>query len=619
MEIRRGGLPACYSDENITRYEYGQHFSNSRVDGFIDYLHEYQVFRFDLRIRTNDDPIVLSVEKACDVCQEEHLLFLENKKILLWLPPVFKSVLNDNGRIKHIQERPYSAYMREDVCFLSIPLDSAGALTISFCMFFANAEDYYRQIADAAAIEKRQVTRARWFYYSGCRDFWKYLLNGRFYNPRPDFPFESQLLANILYFYFHYLNSQTKKSLYAYLRDYTAYLTLLSLPADGRWRHGIWQADDSHYIHWTAGANVLMDFYRLSGRKIFLEKSRQILDLSIQHADSCVDHTRWFLHDSLEMPERCGTVPYDKTIQSRLLGKALTNTLALNTHIATLLSLKQLHNLTGDSQYKTAYLQGLEMVERLLQQQPANPLYSIVYGFRDLLTRLCVGRKKIRCKTIIYHYDEILKRYILPALKRKYPRLVMPNGFIERDLTFSFYNQFYHLLNMEQLLMLYKVEPSEWLRRILVKAVQYTVRSKMALYLAQSDELALTFLGVLLQYGTSIDDGFLKMLEHYTLDFVNKGYSLPSKILASPLISDINAVGTSNGSILTLVGDKPALSTVGIVLNCSSGTEAFKLESSNADLYCLEDWKGNRFSTDNAISIPGLTSFRIRLKNELKQ
>lgn len=614
-DIRGETLLKIYSDENVTRYEYSRTFGGIQVAGFVDLLHKHSIFHFHLSVLTGGKSISFALGKSCEIRENEHLVFLEDRQVLVWLPPRLKAAAYENGRLKRILEHAYAIGNGHNGCELLIEPPAANRLMVSFCMFTEHADDYCSQIVKASEVEKRATTRARWFYYSGCHDFWRYLVNGRFYNLRPDFPFESQLLANVFYFYFQYLKSQTGKNLYASLRDYTAYLTLLSLPADGRWRHGIWQRDDSHYCHWIAGANVLMHFYKVSNRNIFLEKSKQVLDFSIQYADRCVEGMQWYLHDSLEMPDNGGTAPYTKTRRSTLMGKSETNTLALNTHIGTLLSLKHLHGLTKDNKYQTAYLEGLCILEQLLQCKPAGMLYSIVYGVRDILTKLCVDGDRVRFRKVIWHYDKLMSNTILPRLKHRWPRLFMPNGFIERDLTFSCYNQFYHLLNLEQLLMLYKVEPSEWLNRLLVKAVQFTVKSKMALYLAISDELALTFLGVLLQYGTSIDAGYLKILERYTVAFVNRGYSLPTKILASPLISDVSsAVRTPNEKILLLIGDKPALNVIGIILNLSSENQEFTLESDEMDLYYLEDWKGKRSSAGNTVNLAGLTSLKICLE-----
>jgi hypothetical protein len=49
-------------------------------------------------------------------------------------------------------------------------------------------------------------------------------------------------------------------------------------------------------------------------------------------------------------------------------------------------------------------------------------------------------------------------------LKRVFPRLVFPPGFIDRDLTLSVASDHYHNTNLKDLLILYRHERAPWLR-----------------------------------------------------------------------------------------------------------------------------------------------------------
>ena len=52
-----------------------------------------------------------------------------------------------------------------------------------------------------------------------------------------------------------------------------------------------------------------------------------------------------------------------------------------------------------------------------------------------------------------------------------YPRIVHPCGFIERDLTLSMLSDRYHVINLKDLLTLYRQQPDEWLRPYIKKGI----------------------------------------------------------------------------------------------------------------------------------------------------
>lgn len=608
-------LQKDYHDENLIRCRFCRQFGNTAVQGTIDYLPGCGFFGIYISHRDKNNPLHINFDFP-DIRQAASGLFLsKDGRLLIWTADKAKTVIREDSRIQAIREEAVQIRPDDGWVGIQLPPCSGDSAELALLVFTEQGADFLEQISRLSEIEKRRITRAHWFYYSNWTDFWKYLLDGRFYNLRCPYPFESQLIHSIFYFYFRYLHQQTQKRIYAFLTLYTAYLTLLSLPEDACWRHGIWQEADSHYVHWIAGVTVFMDFYKRCRLEIFLDKSRRILDRCIALSVPCLDGTRWYLHDSLEATNRLHLTPYKNYISSKAFEKTESCTLALNTHISTLLALKTLYENTGDAKYDEACRQGLKLLACVLQQKPASAAYAAACGFRDLLTRVLVRKDKVFFPSLIVRYDHLLRQHILPLLKKKHPRLVMPNGFIERDLAFSFYNQFYHLLNMEHLLMLYSQEPSDWLKDLISRSVRYSAASKMVLYLAHSDELALTFLGVLLQYGTQIDASGLKMLEEYLLYFAGRGLALPVKILACPLIADCQPdIRTANPKILVLKADKPLLRTVGLIINLSAEIQHFTIESRRQNVYYLEDWDGRRLDINAPAALAGLSSLKLCIK-----
>jgi hypothetical protein len=408
------------------------------------------------------------------------------------------------------------------------------------------------------------------------------------------------------------MNSRTDKRLYAILSEYVAYLVLLSLLKQKTWTHGCWLRGDIHFVNWISGANIFLYHYEKTGQTIFLEQSRTLLDTCMSMADRCLDNAPWYLHDSFEVAGLHETTYYQDAIESYAFGKSKENTLAINTHVWALLALYKFYELSSEEKYLGAYRKGMELLLTVLDNRPAAAGYAVSYGVRDLLLGLLVYKRKTFLPSVIRGYDKVLRHYLLPRLKKRFPRLYMPNGFIERDLTFSFLDQFYHLLNMERLAAIYRQNPSEELKQYIKKSVDYSLTSKMVLYYARSSELSHEFLSVLLLYGTTIDPDYLKHFQEYTVFLYRKYNSLPLKVMAFPYITDVHSTfRTSNPEILVCVSGG-LLDTVGVAVNLSPKEQLFQLEWKDDRRYYLQDWNGNRIPAFNtSVAIPGFSSLKI--------
>lgn len=617
-DFESGMSNPIYLDQLLVRRTFLKKIDNNiTVHGTIDYFDKYGIFNLSLSIekpQSQDLKVLLDFPYVL-LAKGDKKVLSHDQGFLVWIPDEYKEIVySSQHRIQSIKDCTLLLRKEEKYFSIYLPEHAGNIVELSLFVFTRNTEIFWDEITQLSEIEKRSVSRGGWFLYTSIKDIWKYLIKGKFYNRSGKRIFESQLIPYAFYYYYIFLNTQTRKEVYLFLRDYVAYLTLLTLPKNNVWTQGIWMDDDIHFAHLIAGVHLFLHQYEITGQRIFLEKSSLILKYCISVSDCCMQKSRWFLHDSFEFPGPHKETRYQNVIYSLAFGKSKENTLALNTHLSTLVALNRCYRLTSEEHFLYAYQQGLKLLYHVLDAKPAGLLYSVSYGIRDLLLKILVYKKKSYWPSLLRIYDSILVGQILPALKAKYPRLCMPNGFIERDLTFSFLNQFYHLINTEQLLMLYQQEPSEQLERTITHSVRYSIKSKMCVYYAYMSELSHTLLGVLLQYGTCINPDYLKYLAEYAIVLHQKGYKLPVKVIASPYISDIHStIKISNPNVIPLIGETK-LNTIGIILNMSSEQQEFCLTSSSGMQYCLQDWNGRHYCNMDNVILGSFSSLKIMEK-----
>jgi len=173
-------------------------------------------------------------------------------------------------------------------------------------------------------------------------------------------------------------------------------------------------------------------------------------------------------------------------------------------------------------------------------------LFCGVYRLRDFLARLCTKSKSKVTRKVHKVYTLTLMRYLLPFLKKTFPRLVMPNGFIERDLSYSTLSDFYHFRNIEDILVLYNQIRADWLGEIIKKSVKYSVDSGLAKHVFAREPKAMVFLDVpkamvfldvLLLYCGVVDEQYLPLFPEYIASFQELNSSAPVNILSNPLIA----------------------------------------------------------------------------------
>lgn len=542
---------------------------------------------------------------------------------LFWIPisPALREY-DDHGRMATNVESAFEIIPQSSGFRLAGMCKAGLKLEFVMLLFRKRIESVSKELTDLAPVETKHLVRDTWFRYEGVSNVWDYLINGMIFSTR-HIPvrkaWNSQNLAYGLYHYLDFLLKRTEKQIYLICRDLVAYSVMLSLPADGRWRHGIWtDLMETHMVHQATGIHILLSFYEDTGNKLFLQKSRAAADYLISCVDELDDGKVWFLHDSLEENPEDARLYYKDMVHSTAFGKSLSNTLCLNTHISTLTVLHRINELAGDDRYKKAFDEGLASLKRVLGETPCSIIYGIVYRFRDFLLKLVLKTNRKIIRKIQRRYDDALRKSILPALKRKHPRFVMPDGFIERDISYAHLSDIYHLLNIKCLLMLYGQTPREWLARIIRKSTMYTFDSGLARYMAVYGSRAVVVLDVVFMYSALIDERYLRFLPDYLKYFGKLNLHPQVDILADPLFANRSAALYADSDDVLLLAPAQSTRFVAVIINLADNDTRVTISSAgDEDLENLEivDLQNNKYSCAQEVTMPGNSCLKVVKKD----
>lgn len=271
----------------------------------------------------------------------------------------------------------------------------------------------------------------------------------------------------------------TGRPLYARLREQILLSVLARQGEDGAFRHGEWSAGmECHYRLHASGMHLLLDTLA-QGRDdavVRLALARAV-DFTAAQTDT-VDGATWFLHDELEKDEAAMAAGPFRWIPSRAFGKKPSNMLVLNTHLDTSVALDRWAALTGEQRHAAAVASGRALLDRLLAQRPAEALYRTFFWFVRL-TLLPSGRA-----SQLPLWQRAFKRLAwqkliprLPDLKRRWPRLVMPGGYIDRELSLRVWAHHYLPINLMDLARLQRRLPTPAVEAALHEAARFTLET----------------------------------------------------------------------------------------------------------------------------------------------
>ena len=485
-------------------------------------------------------------------------IFEEGSAGMLWFPkgPALR-VYDNYGRIMSSRQSSFATEKQDNCVELRIDEDTNGRIEFPVLRFETGRERFLDEINNPSRIEKLKVTKAHWFFYESINDVWDYLIDGYVYKTRHmsvSRAWRCQQQANTLFNYINYLAEKTEKRIYEVVCDIIAYSILISLPDDGRWRHGSWtDRMETHARHQLEGIHLLLSYYEKTRQQVFLEKAQHAMDYLISLSDKLADGSIWFLHDSLESNSEDYALRYEESFQTKAFGKSATNTLCLNTHLWTLIALHRMNQLKPESRYKESYDLGVKSLKTVLQSRRGQIIFALVYRLWDFLVSCSLRTKRGFVNKLRWKYDQVLRNNILPRLKQKFPRLYMPNGFIERDMGCSEHFNGYHFINIRDLMLFYVQDPQPWLLPIIKKSVHYTVHGPLVKFISDKDPRTLKILEVIGMYSELVDESYRTDMTEYLAYFQKAGKAMPSDVLANPLVRAYTEkyISVDQGSNLT--------------------------------------------------------------------
>jgi hypothetical protein len=324
-------------------------------------------------------------------------------------------------------------------------------------------------------------------------DVYIYLLHGHVYENRFDQRRKrkicSELEAYSLYVALLGLENATQKRFYGLLKQQVLLSVIARQAQDGAWHHGEWtDFMESHYRFHNAAMLLLeaaLEEAPSGAISEALSKAASVLSRSTDQTDIGV----WFFHDSLEhsveLTEKSGI----RWIPSRELGKSPATKMILNSHLDAIVTLDRYREVTGDGQYSDKVASALGAIRKLLALRPAEWLYRSLYWAVGLT--LLPAKRAGELPLVLRALKRATRDHVIPQLhrvKRRYPRVVMPGGLVERHLSRLHFGVNYHSVNLMDLARLRRRFPSDDLDAVIDGAVKAVTETTLEQYWIEANQ-----------------------------------------------------------------------------------------------------------------------------------
>ena len=329
--------------------------------------------------------------------------------------------------------------------------------------------------------------------FCGAADVYTYLVHGHVYENRFDWRRKrkicSELEAYALYVALHGLEAASGKELYRLLKRQILFSVIARQAPDGGWHHGEWtDFMESHYRFHNAAMLLLEAAFEEAPKSIVgdaLSKAASVLSRSTDKTDIGL----WFFHDSLEQSVEMTAKSGIRWIPSRELGKSPATKMILNSHLDAIVTLDRYREVTGDNQYSGQVESALSATRKLLALRPAEWLYRPLY--RAIRLTLLPERAARQLPIMLRAIKRLTRDHVIPQLhhvKRRFPRIVMPGGLIERHLSRLHFGVNYHSVNIMDLARLWRRFPREDFGGVIDGAVKAVTDTTLQEYWVESEQ-----------------------------------------------------------------------------------------------------------------------------------
>jgi len=359
-----------------------------------------------------------------------------------WIPQAanLRKLDQDGHILAHQQAQPAGFHVSPSRLAVTLDIPRDRVLDITAWRLPANEPELARSLQTLSTLERqRYFLWSSHTVYQRPADVYLHLAHGHVYENHEVWPKYwrvcSELDAYALYVVISGLLRATGKRLYALLRAQLVFSVISRQAEDGGWYHGEWTDQmESHYRLHGGAMHLLAAYFEETYDAVVgaaLEKAAAFAAARTDRLDCGV----WYLHDSLEQDtETLKKYPF-RIARSRALGKSESNLLVLNTHLDTNIAMERCRRVTGNARHDALIDSANASTRTVLELRHAEWLYRPL--FRAIGLTFLASEQARTLPLFKRVIKRIAWKYLLPQLPRvkaQFPRLVMPGGFIERDL-----------------------------------------------------------------------------------------------------------------------------------------------------------------------------------------
>ncbi len=292
--------------------------------------------------------------------------------------------------------------------------------------------------------------------YGQPADLYRHLIQGWVYEDRFAWPHKRRICsendAHALHLIFNGLHRATGKRIYGLFKTQLLLSVLSRQSEDGGFRHGEWTDNmESHYRLHCSAMHLMMDALSENDDPVVRSALARGMAFISDKRDATATGA-WFYHDELETSEAGMRRAPFKWWPGTALGKSPQNMLVLNTQLDTLVALDRYGALTGDTQYAPLVESGYQAARAVMALRPMEWLYQLVFSAINLTLLPTERAARLPLWQRVWKrvgWQVFIPR--LPRLKTRFPRLVMPGGYVDRELSLQTWAYDYLAVNLMDL------------------------------------------------------------------------------------------------------------------------------------------------------------------------